>query len=465
MQPYNRAFGTCAMKPNPAGAMVEKCALTPTQQSLISLTIVFIAIGSFVAGFTGNFLGRRGTIQTGALIIAIGAGGMLGTAGNFTAHMACKCIQGFGLGHVLSAISTYGVECVSAAKRGMLMSLFNLGLGFGNMIAAAVCLASSRYTTNAAWQTPVACQLPLSLVLAAGAALFPESPRWLLTKGLDDKARASFAKFLSLPEDSPEVDRQLRDVKQYIELEKAFKESASWLDIFRGSDLRRTLTSVLVAVGIAVTGSKFFSTYAAIFLAGVGISNPYHITLLLAGCVCAGTLFSPFTIEYLGRRYALLIGYGGMGSFMLIVAAVGSGVGATTETARTTLVALLCLWGFLYGGFIGTSLSTTAAEMHSLRLRTFGQSFSIGVYEIFSFGASFSVPYMLSAKYGNMGLNVGYFFAGITTLIWVLVFLFVPETGRMTLEQVDDFFISGKQAWRTSLAVNKKRAAAAGQIE
>jgi MFS transporter, SP family, sugar:H+ symporter len=36
-----------------------------------------------------------------------------------------------------------------------------------------------------------------------------------------------------------------------------------------------------------------------------------------------------------------------------------------------------------------------------------------------------------------------------------MVFLFVPETARLSLEQIDDHFLPGKKAWRTSVKRNK----------
>lgn len=38
----------------------------------------------------------------------------------------------------------------------------------------------------------------------------------------------------------------------------------------------------------------------------------------------------------------------------------------------------------------------------------------------------------------------------------ILTYLFVPETARLTLEQIDEYFFSGRAAWRTSTGRNKK---------
>ena len=45
---------------------------------------------------------------------------------------------------------------------------------------------------------------------------------------------------------------------------------------------------------------------------------------------------------------------------------------------------------------------------------------------------------------------------GVTIIIWILLFLLVPETSRLTLEQIDDYFASGRRAWRTGIKRNNK---------
>jgi hypothetical protein len=44
---------------------------------------------------------------------------------------------------------------------------------------------------------------------------------------------------------------------------------------------------------------------------------------------------------------------------------------------------------------------------------------------------------------------------GVTFVMLVLTFLFVPETARLTLEQIDEYFFSGRVAWKTSTHRNK----------
>lgn len=66
---------------------------------------------------------------------------------------------------------------------------------------------------------------------------------------------------------------------------------------------------------------------------------------------------------------------------------------------------------------------------------------------------------MINPDAGNMGTNVGYFYFGLTVVLLCLVALFVPETARLKLEQIDDHFASGVPAWKTSMGSNKRIAA------
>ena len=457
MPTFNQDFGKCQMVPiDHEGHLREVCLLSATQQSLGSITYLFGALGGGISGLTGTYLGRRGMLMLGALVTAVGAAGMLGTAGSYTAYMACKSIGAVGLGHLYTGGTLYGVESLPPRKRGFLLALYSIGLAMGNFTATAVCYGSSTLATSWQWKTPIIIQVFLAFILISGLWFFPESPRWLLLKGREDKARRSLGRFLGTDPYSLEVTAQIRETQHYIETEKMARDTTAWTEIFGKENIRRTLCSVLVQTGLAITGIPFAATYGALFFQTVRAGNPYVISMILQACSLAGTPFGPFMVEYGGRRFSMLIGYAGMATCMLIFSAVSTGLGLRSKTTIDVLIAFLCLWVFIFAVCIASSLSTASAEMHSLRLRTYGQAFTILVSQIFTFAAAFWTPYQISPHYGNMGTNVGYFYFGLTVIMFVLTFVFIPETAGLSLEQIDDFFSSGQKAWKTSTKKNKE---------
>lgn len=460
MPSFIKAFGHCHMGPNPlaGGKVMMMCHLSALEQSLISVSSIFMALGAILAGVTGHYFGRRGTIQFACALLIIGAAGMLGTKGSYLSYMVCKCISGAGIGQLMASSIVYGTECCVASKRGLMMGLYNVGLALGNVSAAAVCAGSGlglKITNDWQWKTPIICQIPLGLLLGIGVMMFPESPRWLLTKGREESARRSFGKFYRLDPYSPEITAQVAHVQTYIKLEKVQGATSSWTEIYHKNDIRRTLVSVMILVGLAITGIQFVAPYAALFLSQSGIKNPYLINVIIGLCIFAGAFPGPFILEYGGRRFAMLVGYSLMALCMLVFSAVSTGLGATNPIAKNVLVAFLCIWAFVFGGCIGSSVWLGSAEMHSVRLRTYGQANTTFFYQVFGFAASFWSPYMLSKDYGNMGTNVGYFYFGVTAVVLMFTYLFVPETARLTLEQIDDYFTSGRRAWSTSTRRNK----------
>ncbi|CAI7576948.1 unnamed protein product [Penicillium pancosmium] len=457
-----KAFGTCTHLLNPTtGATVEHCSIAPIQQSLISLNYLFTGIGGGLSGLTGRYTGRRGNIQIGCILAIIGAAGMLGTgagqAGSFTHYMVCKCISAIGLGQLAASSLTYSSECIVASKRGIALGLYNVGLALGNVASSAVCAGSAQLEpqNNWQWKTPILCQIPLGIFLGAGILMFPESPRWLLNHGgREEDARRAFSILYRIPPSSPTITAQIEEVKNNIKAERMVAASTSWLQIYQKSQIRRTITSALIMVGMSITGIQFVQPYATTFLKGVGISNPYLINVIIGLCILGGACLGPFVVEYGGRRFAILWGYSAMAACMLVLSSVSTAFGGV-GVSKMVIVILLSLWSFVFGGTIAPTAGLASVEMHSVSLRTYGQANTTVLYGLFSFGATFWTPYMLDPDHGNMGANVGYFYAAVTVMIACLVFVLVPETAALTLEQIDDVFNSGVRPWKTSMAENR----------
>ena len=452
MAPFNRAFGHCA--PGPGGRLV--CRLSAIQQSVTFISSLFTALGCALSGLSCHFLGRKKTLQLGCIIVCIGAAGQLGTSNSYTNFMVCKCIAAVGIGPFSVAGPMYGIESTAPRRRGALFALYGIGLSGGSLVIAAVCLGSNAFKDNWAWKTPIACQIPISVSYIGILTLFPESPRWLLIKGRTEEAGKAFGKFYGLEPHSNIVTAQIEDTQSSIFLEAEVRSTTSWIELFQESYIRRSLISVLVLSASALSGIWFIAPYAAVFFADVGIKNPFYSNLAFQACVFGGAIVSPFIVERFGRRAAILVGYSVMASCMLLVSSVSSGLGIASFTVQQVLIAFLCIWGFTFGASVSANSWLAGNEVHSIRLRAYGQGFAALIGQIIAFACEFWTPYMLSAEYGNMGTNVGYFYCGITVVCIMLVFFMLPETARLSLEQVDDIFVSKKRPWQTSVARNKR---------
>ncbi|KEF51622.1 uncharacterized protein A1O9_12257 [Exophiala aquamarina CBS 119918] len=456
MESFRKSFGHCRMVKNPTtGVEQELCALSATAQSMVSFSQLFSAIGAAFSGLVGSYLGRRGAIQFGCLIVIIGAACQCATTGNYVAYNVCKCISCFGVGHVNAVGPLFGVEVIAPRRRGALVAVFGIGLSIGLLTSSCVCYGTSTIGNNWEWRTPVVIQIPLALMYAGGLTLFPESPRWLLLKGREEKARHAFAKFYGKDPHGPEITAQMRETQSYIELEMAQSGSVSWTGMFHKSYIRRTAISIFVNIAGPFSGIPLVGTYAAVFFAAAGVTKPFLTQVYLGVCGLVGACLGPFIIEYIGRRRSILFALAWMSSCMLVFSTVASGLGSSSEISRKLLIACICLWFFIYASCLSSSHWIVGAEVHSVSLRTYGGAIAVFAANAAFFAASFWTPYMINPTAGNMGTNVGYFYLGMSVVSFFIMFLLLPETARLSLEQIDDHFRSGRQAWRTSLSRNK----------
>lgn len=124
----------------------------------------------------------------------------------------------------------------------------------------------------------------MAIFLATVVQFFHESPRWLITKGHEERARSSFARYNNHQPDSPEVDFLVAESSHAIEIEQAMAHQRSFTDIFHGLDLKRTHIALLVLLGNAITGIQFVIPYTALFLTEVGLTNAYVLNVAISSC-------------------------------------------------------------------------------------------------------------------------------------------------------------------------------------
>jgi SP family general alpha glucoside:H+ symporter-like MFS transporter len=113
--------------------------------------------------------------------------------------------------------------------------------GAGILLSSGVVRAVAGIEGEMGWKLPFILQWIWPAPLFVVAYLAPESPWNSVRRGNIDEARTSLA---HLVQDSPDTEREVEATLAYIRhttaLEEAETENATFLDCFRGTNLRRT---------------------------------------------------------------------------------------------------------------------------------------------------------------------------------------------------------------------------------
>lgn len=137
--------------------------------------------------------------------------------------------------------TTYASEVVPTVLRPYVTAYVCMCWGAGILLSSGVVRAVAGIDGDLAWRLPFALQWVWPIPLFIGAYLAPESPWNAVRRNKMDLARKSLTR---LHQDTPDkeqtVEASLAYIKYVTDLEQAETANASFLDCFRGTNLRRT---------------------------------------------------------------------------------------------------------------------------------------------------------------------------------------------------------------------------------
>ncbi|XP_056374361.1 solute carrier family 22 member 13-like isoform X2 [Hyla sarda] len=269
-----------------------------------SIFMLGILIGSLIFGPLGDRIGRRPVLLISILLmLAFGLGAAFVT--EFYAFMVLRCFVGIALAGVMLNNLVLVAEWVGPSQRAYATITVHVCFAIGLMA-----LAGTGYAIRNWRLLQIACSVPTAL-LVFYIWFLPESARWLLTKGKNEKAKDLLQKaaHMNKKELSEEILHQLQEEKQ--------TQSGNMIDLFRNPTLRkRTLigcfiwfANSLVYYGLSMNVGSF----------GLDI----YLTQLIFGAVeIPARLGSMFAVQIFGRRLSqsvyLLLG----GTACLIITAI-----------------------------------------------------------------------------------------------------------------------------------------------
>lgn len=291
----------------------------------------------------------------------------------------------------------------------MMADLIPSSWAIGQLIAAGVLYGCLDLTGRWSYRICYAIQWIWPIPLIILLLFAPESPWYLIRNDRIDDAYKSLAKLDDNGEESHR--RTVAQIMHTMKIEESMESGTSYLDLFKGTDLRRTEIVCFTFAGQILSGSTFAYGPTYFFQqAGIPTENSYQIAVGGTGIAFIGTIISWFLITRYGRRTLYL---GGMIVDCLLLLLIGILASSSEAQGVKWGQAALCLcWLFVYSCTVGPICYAIISETSSLGLRAKSVCLSRNVYNITQIIANIIEPYLINPTEANLKGETAYFWFG-----------------------------------------------------
>lgn len=419
--------------------------------------LVGAVLGAMFSGRVTDVIGRKKVILASAVIFAIGAvwSGMAPTAEML---LVARFFIGIAIGVSSFAVPLYIAEISPTRYRGVLVSMFQLLITIGIMVSY---LSDSIFTVAETDPAYTECWRPMfyvgvipAIIMFVGMIFLPETPRWLISKGFEDKCR----KVLEKVEEPQLVEEVISKMKT--ELQADSQNKVSWTEIFK----KWLSVPLIIAVGIMFvqqfTGINTIIYYSPkiFMMSGFADAQAAVWASVSVGVVnVAFTILSLFMIDRLGRRKLYFIGLTGLVVSLLAMGTCFAFQSSLGESIKWVTISLVWVYIAFFAISLGPLGWLIISEIFPLRVRGIGSSIGalsnwlfngVVAFTFFKIVKGLTLPGTSIVLNGeDLGNPAGAFYlyamVGIIGIIWG--YFYIPETKHITLEKIEDHWRQGKK--------------------
>ena len=399
-------------------------------------------IGLLINGWVSERFGYRYTVMA-CLIVIAAVTAVFFTAQSVTSILVAEILCGIPWGVFQTLTITYASEVCPVALRGYLTTYVNFCWGLGQTIGIGVIKAMVNRQDQWAYRIPYALQWMWPAPLLIGILFAPESPWWLVRKNRLDDAKRSLLRLTSMNRETDfDADETVAMMVHTTALEEKMTKGSSYLDCFKGINLRRTEIVCMCWAMQNLSGNSF-SGYSTYFLeqAGLAPSKALDFALGQYGINMGGTFGAWFLMTCgIGRRSLYLYGLCGLCLMLFIMGFLGLVPQSHNDQASLATGSIMLIWALCFQLSVGTVCYSLVAELPTRRLSIKTIVLGRGLYNIVGIICSVLTPYMLNPSAWNWGNYTGFFWAVICFLCIVYTYFRVPEPRGRTFAELDVLF-------------------------
>jgi len=403
-----------------------------------SCALIGCLVGAVVAGALSDKFGRKRLLVFSAFLFAVTSIGNA-SAADFTVFVLWRMMGGIAIGLASNLSPMYIAEVAPAQLRGRLVSINQLTIVIGILLAQFINWfvvrklppgSSEEYIANswygqAGWRWMFALTAAPSLLFFAGMFFVPESPRWLVKNGRSNLAR----RILSRINGDVYATAEVNEVQKTLAGEEI--QHVRFRDLLEPGMRKALVLGVVLAVFQQWCGINVIFNYAEEIFRAAG----YDISDVLKNIAWTGSVNLVFTFVALGvvdrggRRMLMLIGAAGLA---LIYAGMGFCYHGGVKGLPMLLLVLTAIG--CYAMSLAPVTWVVISEIFPNRIRGAAMAVSVTSLWLACFILTYTFP-MLNAWLGPAGTFWLY------AVICVVGFLFIvarlPETKGKTLEQIE----------------------------
>lgn len=430
--------------------VTEQFGLDALQQGwYVGCALIGSIIGVLFAGILSDKFGRKSTMILSAILFSTSAIGCA-VSTDFNQLVIYRIIGGVGIG-VVSIISPLYISEVAVAQyRGRLVFLYQLAVTIGFLGAYLVNYQLLGYSmsnpdvstgwwnlvfVSEVWRGMLGMETLPAIMFFIIIFFIPESPRWLILKGKEEKATNILERIYT---SSKEALFQLTETKSVLS-----SESKSEWKLLLQPGIRK---AVIIGVCIAVLG-QFMGVNAVLFYgpsifenAGLSGGDSLFYQVLVGLVNTLTTVLALVIIDKVGRKKLVYYGVSGMVISLVLIATYFI-YGESWGISSIFLLIFFLFYVFCCAVSICAVVFVLLSEMYPTRVRGLAMSIAgfalwIGTYLIGQL-----TPWMLQnlTPAGTFIL-----FAIMCVPYMLIVWKLVPETTGKSLEEIERYWMKNK---------------------
>ncbi|GFO00133.1 solute carrier family 22 member 21 [Plakobranchus ocellatus] len=261
-----------------------------TPSIIFTVQMVGVLMGAYIAGHLGDCVGRRASLYSMVALSAV-ANLLAIFSPSWEIFATFRFFIGAAAGGILTTYYTIPMEFMGQFWRGLVGSIPMWNIGAALFSVAVLILRD--------WRQIHLLTAAISLLVFLPVIWVPESLRWLVVHGSDEKARAvayKIARVNGRPRPKLEVLQEVTETER-IKAELEISHHYSYIDLFRDQKVRK----VTLIMGFLWISMAFI--YYGISFSVQALSGDFYINFLIFSVMeIPGMAFVIPALTFLGRR-------------------------------------------------------------------------------------------------------------------------------------------------------------------